>query len=210
MNTHGKGTLFYEKFLSGLFSTFMYLKHPMEKWQELLKDFIPSFDDSSPNRMHAGILDRMTLNNFLKEARELINATPSDFLSRKRAFYVMVECAENISRHGLTDEKGETEGFLLLLSSNNAFKVIAANAIASDTRQALEARLDALNQQDLETIKNEYRKQMMSGELTEKGGAGIGLFEIYMKSGNTLNYDFQEMGDRTVFALTARIDIEQQ
>ena len=75
----------------------------------------------------------------------------------------------------------------------------------------LESRLEKLNNSSPKDLKHLFLKQMIEGELNEKGGAGLGLIDIARKSGNKLYYHFVPYdSNRYFFILGVTIPISAE
>lgn len=125
---------------------------------------------------------------------------------QKRVFHVMVECLQNISKHA--DSPGATSADDVLYSGRGVFMVskgeacyhvISGNLIDNSKIKALEESLELINSLDKEGLTQLYKTQMRDGQLSEKGGAGLGFIDIARKTGNKLEYHFKPIGDNTHF-----------
>ena len=57
----------------------------------------------------------------------------------------------------------------------------------------LRARIDNVNKQNREELKELYKTTITNGEFTPKGGAGLGFIEMAKTHGNKLEYDFKNL-----------------
>jgi len=88
---------------------------------------------------------------------------------------------------------------LLVSKTEDYYRFITANIIKSDQVEEFKSFLEEINnlsQDDLNTL---YKKQLMEGELTSKGGAGLGFIDIRRKTGNKMAFDFLKNDDDTSF-----------
>lgn len=110
---------------------------------------------------------------------------------RKKVNFLMVECIQNIERHGIVHpEHDNSLGYFSLRSRENAFFLTSANIISSDIIHSLRSTLDHINELSEEELKKLYMEVLGQGKLSEKGGAGLGIIEMARKSGNKLEYEF--------------------
>ena len=111
------------------------------------------------------------------------------FVGRKRLFMYVLESLQNIVKHG---DRTSHSGMSLVSYSktDDGYKITTGNIIASDHVNDLKKRLDRVNKLDISEIKDLYRKILDTSEFSKKGGAGLGLIEMAIKTGNRLDYDF--------------------
>lgn len=137
---------------------------------------------------------------------EMINGS-YPLSSRKRLFMYVLEGLQNIVKHG---EK-EYEGMMPLVAyskDNDKYRVVTANIISNSQVDYLTKRLVELNNLDNSGIKELYRSVMMNSEFSSKGGAGLGLIEMALKTGNRLDFDFKPTGKgNSYFILNKSVDI---
>ena len=87
-------------------------------------------------------------------------------------------------------EKQIGNGLFIVGESKDSFYVITGNLVRNEKMATLESRLEKLNTSSSKDLKHLFLKQMIEGELNEKGGAGLGLIDIARKSGKKLYYHF--------------------
>jgi hypothetical protein len=112
---------------------------------------------------------------------------------RKRVFHIMIECLQNITKHSDDFDKNEKQignGLFIVGYNKDSFYVMTGNLVRNEKMKPLEDRIVQLNSSDKQQLKELFLKQMMTGSLNEKGGAGLGLIDIARKSGKKLFYHF--------------------
>lgn len=111
------------------------------------------------------------------------------FVGRKRLFMYVLESLQNIVKHG---DRTSRSGMSLVSYSktDDGYKITTGNIIASDHVNDLKKRLKRVNKLDISEIKDLYRQILNTSEFSKKGGAGLGLIEMAIKTGNRLDYDF--------------------
>jgi hypothetical protein len=121
-----------------------------------------------------------------------VKQTSSDNTSlKKRASFLMVECFQNILRHGIQEESGEAEGFFGFFSSIDFLTINTINGINPSSVDPLKDALDKVNALSPEEKKQRYREIIQNESFGEEGGAGLGLIEISRKSGSKLDYEME-------------------
>jgi len=122
---------------------------------------------------------------------------------KKKASFLMAECFQNIVRHGESvDGKihvASNEGFFLTKNWQDTYYITSGNLIENTKIKDLELQLEKVNSLDKDELKTLYRKVLENEEISDKGGAGLGLIEMARKSGQKLEYVFKEFDKK--FAL---------
>jgi hypothetical protein len=120
---------------------------------------------------------------------------------KKRIFHIMVESIQNISRHGDAREDSEemTSSFFSIQKQNKWYYITTGNIIENSKIGNLKSKLDKINSLDTEELDKFYREVLGNGQLSSKGGAGLGLIEMVRKSGNKLSYQLERINDESSF-----------
>lgn len=136
--------------------------------------------------------------------------------AEKKIYYILIECLQNVFHHtgNLNDENGKSdfEGndnaiFMISKSLADNYVITTGNFIPEKKISALKDRIDSINKMSKEELKALYLDQLNSTELSEKGGAGLGIIDIARKSGSKLNYSFHSVNPETSF-FTLSIEIK--
>jgi len=112
---------------------------------------------------------------------------------QKRVSHLTAECFQNIIRHGGYKEEKKIEdnaGFFMSRNISNRYYIASGNLIPADKVNELKTRLELLNSSSADELKALHRETITKGELSEKGGAGLGLIDMARKSGNKFSYKF--------------------
>ncbi len=119
---------------------------------------------------------------------------------RKRIFNVLVECLQNIVNHGASD-KTETEvtSLLLIGRHGNEFFIITGNKIENGNIESFRDKVERINAMEHHEMREIYSDALDKSQYSEKGGAGLGLLDIYKRSGNKLIYQIDPIDDRICF-----------
>lgn len=124
---------------------------------------------------------------------------------KRKVFNVMVECLQNISKHGEAVER-INQSIFMIGQTEEGYNVSTGNPILQDEVDSLENKLLAINNMDTDELKDLYKSLMAYGDYSEKAGAGLGLIDIARKSGSKLNYQFFDLSeDKQFFAMSTKI-----
>lgn len=122
---------------------------------------------------------------------------------QKRVSHLTAECFQNIIRHGGYKEHEVIEnnaGFFMSRNTLNRYFIASGNLIANNKVEELKTRLDLLNSSSADELKALHREVITKGEMSEKGGAGLGLIDMARKSGNKFSYQFIDYNtDKSMF-----------
>jgi len=128
------------------------------------------------------------------------------FIGRKRLFMYVLESLQNIAKH--SDHLSNGKMSLVTYSKTaDGYTITTGNLITSDHIYGLRMRLEKVNKLDITEIKDLYKQILNTSEFSEKGGAGLGLIEMAVKTGNKLDYDFVPVNnDFSYFILNKTVD----
>ncbi len=130
---------------------------------------------------------------------------------KKKVFFIMVESLQNITRHSEAnkDAKNENSSLFIIQRKKKEYYITSGNIIELDKVAPLEEKLKKVNSLDLESLKNYYREVLDVGEISSKGGAGLGLIEMARKSGNKLAFDFSPINDtKSFFYFQSKVNLQ--
>ncbi|MCG8575154.1 MAG: SiaB family protein kinase [Flavobacteriales bacterium] len=117
----------------------------------------------------------------------------------KRMFSILVEGLQNIRIHGERDEDGNQISFLIVLQTEDFYKVTFGNLIKADAIEGILGRIDKLNMMDTGEVKELYMDTLSNGIMSNKGGAGLGFITMSLKSKNHIEYISEEVSEDLVF-----------
>jgi len=117
---------------------------------------------------------------------------------KKRVFFLMNECYQNIIRHSDSSEaKAQGLGrpmMFLVRNINDAYYIGSSNLIDNEIKENLTSKFNAVNSYSIEELEDVYKNSLMNNSLSAKGGAGIGLIEMARKTNYPLEFAFDGVG----------------
>lgn len=131
-----------------------------------------------------GDLNTGYANAISAKLEQLIESKISDKQARKRFYTVYIEAIQNIRIHGCTDENDRVPGAVTIYTDGNKLCGVFLNIIQKSEGLNLLKRYERINNLDRDELKKGYLKQMMNGVMSEKGGAGLGIITIVLRSQN--------------------------
>ncbi len=117
---------------------------------------------------------------------------------QKRIYFIMVEGLQNVIRHqeAKVNQDSENKGIFIIQKIEDNYLISTGNLIDNNQIEALNSKLKVINSLNKVELKAYYKKILTNEEISEKGGAGLGLIEMARKSGNKLQYEFYKLDEK--------------
>jgi hypothetical protein len=112
---------------------------------------------------------------------------------QNRIYFIMVEGLQNVTRHqdDVSGDSADLSGIFAIQKKGSRYLITTGNMVVNSKVDSLKQRLEWVNSLDREELKKLHREILSTGELSDKGGAGLGLIEMARRSGNKLLFDFE-------------------
>lgn len=153
--------------------------------------------------VYEGEVNQSITKAFTSLAERNMNGSNEPTTMKRRVYHVMVECLQNICKHADNAETGESErpgsGIFIVGQEGDSYTITTGNVMSKDRIPGLIDLLNKVNEMDRDELKALYKEQMRSARLSDKGGAGLGFIDIAKKTGNDLEYRFEEVNEITSF-----------
>lgn len=129
---------------------------------------------------------------------------------KKRMFNIMVECLQNLHHHiakpDSCDEKDTPSVIVMVAKNVTGYSIITGNFVEGNEVSQLQNRLEEINSMNKDEIKELYKSVLANGEMSEKGGGGLGMIDIARKSGEKLDFGFIPFGEnKSFFSLNVKV-----
>ena len=121
---------------------------------------------------------------------------------KKKIFNILVECMQNLYHHAepeTPDENPTRKAMLEMYFDDDYYNIITGNYMNNDDVDHLKSRLDKVNSLSKEDLRKFYREILDNNQISEKGGASLGMIDMARKSGEKLEYHFTKVNDKTTF-----------
>lgn len=136
--------------------------------------------------------------------------------TKKKVYNVLVECLQNLYHHmddiptsGMKTSDGQDlirSAIFMIGKVENQYTIITGNYIRTANVDSLRKRLDEINKLSKDELKDYYKTVLNNGEMSLKGGGGLGMIDIARKTGQKLNYHFMQVDDsHSFFSLNIKI-----
>lgn len=166
--------------------------------------------------VYDGDFTQETTKSILAMAERNLDSSGEDSGIKRKVFNVMVEALQNIVKH--SSEQGLTAGSLvskaaifIISKDEKRYCVMTGNPIPKASVAGLTKNLNDLNAKDKEGLKEMYKEIIKNTQISEKGGAGLGFVDMARKSGEKLEFSFDNMdADYDFFCLKVNISREKE
>jgi len=150
--------------------------------------------------------------NILSLAENNLDDSEDSLKIKKRVYFIMVEGLQNITRHQSdeADAAPAKPGLFVIQRKKTSYFITTGNLIRVENIPKLKSQLEKINSLDPIELKKYYREILEAGNMSEKGGAGLGLIEMARKSGSKLLFDFNEVDqDYSYFYLQTEVPLSK-
>ncbi len=118
----------------------------------------------------------------------------------KKLTSLLIEILENILKYsdhydGFIEDNPVFEPEFHLSRNTNSYIIRAINPIKHQDISRVKRKIDLINNLNQDEMRILYRETLTNGEFTEKGGAGLGFFEMVKISGRPIQYNFRSLSD---------------
>jgi len=152
---------------------------------------------SSSIMQYVGHLDEPFANALTSRLEKTLSSKLDNKLVRKRFFNAYIEAIQNIRLHGIKDGDNHVHAGLIIYLKSQKLCADFLNIVSRKQADHLTAKYNEINSFSKEELKKHYLDIMLHGEISLKGGGGLGIITIVMKTQNPskievikLNNDF--------------------
>ncbi len=178
-----------------------------------INHFIDNIGEANLLMNFAGTISEQKVNAILTDLEQRLEETEPEFKKQRKVYNILVETLQNLYHHTekleqYTVKDGDTNrDVVFMLGKTEAeYSILAANYIKNSNIPSLRSRLDKINAMDKDELRGFYKEVLNNGQYSEHGGGGLGMIDIARKSGNKLDYEFDEVNeDFSLFALRIKV-----
>ena len=168
-------------------------------------DYVAEFHDHM-NRAkimlaYDGVLSKEIVEAFISRLKEDIEAIDVPKKEKKRFFLIVVECIQNLSKHGNVSELNDAHFLVLVEKENRTLKISTGNVVNNESEQVIRNLVNYVNAKNEAELKDLYKDGITKNTLSTKGEASLGLIDIARKSSQKLKYQFKRIDDQSSFFL---------
>jgi hypothetical protein len=155
---------------------------------------------------HVGELDQDKVNTISTLVETQLEYLGVSKAAVKKIFNIVIEVLQNICIHGEKDYNGYQMTYFIVGKCENEFSIFSGNIVNHKVAERLNKRLGAIKLLNEVDLKKQYMEVLANGELSAKGGAGLGFLTIALKSNNNIDFSFGQLNDEyTLFSLESKV-----
>jgi Family of unknown function (DUF6272) len=162
--------------------------------------------DSKEMVMHVGELDQNQVNTISTIVENQMMNMGVNKGVVKRIFNIAIETLQNICFHAERDNNSNQMTYFIIGKHENEFITYSGNVLPKASAEKLVKRLERVKSLNDADLKKEYLEVLSNGELSKKGGAGLGFITIALKSNNNIDFEFEPLNnDYSLFCMKAKV-----
>ena len=151
--------------------------------------------------IYRGFFNQQITDSILDLTETNLQSEEQSSKMKKRVYAIMVEGLQNVTRHQnekqIIDE--DNLGLFVIKRSEERYYITTGNSTEKTSIPIISKLIKKINSLDKDELKVYYKQVLNEGELSNKGGAGLGLIDMARKSGNKLSYRFLDIGDANTY-----------
>ncbi|TFH28120.1 MAG: hypothetical protein E4H10_01470 [Bacteroidia bacterium] len=163
---------------------------------------------------YQGPLSFSTIDWLLSEFKMAAEDHDLSFKTYKKMISIMIEALENVTKYsekvkcnGESTAPGFCPSCQISCNATN-IELTTQNPVKKIDVAPLRIRIDNVNKQNREELKELYKLTITNGEFSPNGGAGLGFIEIAKTTGNKLEYAFENLSkDFSLYTFRASMNI---
>ena len=149
------------------------------------------------------------LTSLLQVAENKLDKVEAKPKVKKKIFNILVECFQNVYHHldRPEDFEDETQSAVLMVGKeDDGYVIMTGNHIINDQVPVLKKKIEMVNSMSPDELKSKYREVLNNEQISDKGGAGLGIIDIARRSGEKLEYDFKDVNkELSYFSLRVKV-----
>lgn len=155
---------------------------------------------------HFGEFSQDLVNSLSEGLEYIMDRRETKRITIKRMFSIMIEGLQNIRLHGKKNYRNKHLGHVMIMEKDSHYSVSFGNIVDIESKQILTEHLNRLNNMNLSEMKSYYIDVLGNGEITGRGGAGLGFTTIALKSKSKIHFQFIEFEENTCY-FEMRVDL---
>ena len=148
-----------------------YVKSVLNIYDEMIKSGI--------SLVYIGEFNQEITKTFTSMTEGSMDRTGAERKIKKKVYHVLVETLQNMNKHSdetdsNTGNERTGQGLFMLGQRDDKYFVITANKVQKERRDGIQSAIEEVNNSTPEELKEMYKKQIKGGDLSDRGGAGLG------------------------------------
>ena len=125
----------------------------------------------------------------------------------KRVCKVLIDCCQNVIKHGWIDELGETFIQLTIEYNSYGYQIHCRNIVDLEMASTLQIKLNEVNSLNLSQLRTRYVDALCKVDSHHIKGVGLGLLSMAERCTGPLEYELikEDSHDLLLFSLTVTV-----
>lgn len=177
---------------------------------ENIHDFYNKMEEGNIMLSFKGVVTSDLLTSILQIMETKMETLDEPPKIKKKVYNILVECLQNLYHHIDEDDKrtklDEKSALFMIRKVDGEYSIMTGNYMSIDNVDIMKSRLDRINEMDQEELKVYYKEVLNNGQMSAKGGGGLGMIDIARKSGKKLEYKFDPIDNNySFFSLNVKV-----
>jgi len=177
---------------------------------ENIHDFYNKMEQGNIMLSFKGVVTSDLLTSILQIMETKMETLDEPPKIKKKVYNILVECLQNLYHHIYEDDLDtkvdEKSALFMIRKLDGEYSIMTGNYIAKENVELMKGRLDTINNMSQDELKVYYKEVLNNGQMSAKGGGGLGMIDIARKSGKKLEYNFDPIdNDHSFFSLNVKV-----
>lgn len=138
-----------------------------------------------------GILDYEGMKKLLYDAKQQLALVSVSTLIKKRTYHIIGEALENLVRHSYNVAVNDV--YLVIVLNGSKILISTGSIIEHSDKIKIDNLISQFKGKSKDELKKMYQEKIHQTEISAKGGAGLGLYDIVIKSENQLTFNYKKL-----------------
>lgn len=146
-----------------------------------------------------GHFSQNRVNQLLEKMESDLSLLQETKRSAKRVFSITVEGLQNIKLHGMKTMDGHLLGVFMLSYDKKEYDLRFSNLVNKKGKKFIQGEVKKINKMNSVELREYHKEVLFNGDISSKGGAGLGLIITGMKSSEKMLPEFVQLTDDLFF-----------
>ncbi len=173
-------------------------------------ELVKGIEEMNYEYIYRGEFTNPIITNILQITSNQLDKSEDTYKIKSKIYFILVESLQNIAKHQdkLKDSGKYDSAIMIIQKRDKKYFLTTGNIIENENIDELKQKLEKINRMNDKELKLYYQEVLVTGSISEKGGAGLGLISIARKTQNKLSYEFQRINNEvSYFYLRAEIPL---
>jgi hypothetical protein len=181
-------------------------------------DYFKRMQDENVILYFKGEITNSLLTSLLQLVDDRLDRKSEDVKIKRKVFSILLECLQNIYNYqqtyhqNLPDLSEEMQAATLMIKKiESSYYIITGNYMLRDKVETLKGKINKVNALSPDELKEFYKEVLSRQQMSETGGAGLGIIDMARKSGEKIDYSFDYVSEKLCFySLQVKVTAQPQ